>query len=263
MSEFKDLSSALRPGMIKRMAKDKGVDIDHLPTKEELEKQTIEKARQSIKATHNKFYFNQSVWGGRPLHFTFEQWKPALQKDEKTAREIGKQAFVLAKKLQTDVFNVLLIGSKGTGKTSLGLAILDELSKAGKSIMFVSTAELSDLISKQYDYSDVKPQLEKIERAKREVDVLLLDDFGTEGGMKVDNVVRPVRKDMQDLMYRVANVRIDFDKNKVEKPTIITTNNLQEDIDRMYNQKAVSRLYPKSKEHRITFNKMGDVRNVD
>jgi DNA replication protein DnaC len=97
----------------------------------------------------------------------------------------------------------------------------------------------------------------------REVDVLLLDDFGTEGGMKVDNVVRPVRKDMQDFMYRVANVRIDFDKNKVEKPTIITTNNLQEDIDRMYNQKAVSRLYPKSKEHRIAFNKMGDVRNVD
>lgn len=95
----------------------------------------------------------------------------------------------------------------------------------------------------------------------KEVDVLLLDDFGTEGGMKGDKF-SPVRKDMQELMYRVANSRFDLNTNSIVRTTIITTNNLQSELEQMYNEKLISRLIPKNKEQRLAFNKMKDVRGV-
>lgn len=264
MSEFRSLKQAFDQRKIVELAKAKNVDLDNLPSKTDLEHKTIDYAQQKLREERAKFYYNNSVWAGDELHFTFEQWNPNKQKDSQLAREIGKQAFVYAEQLKTKQFNVILLGDPGVGKTSLAMAMLDTLQKAGKSIMFVSTAELAGLISDQYDFPDVKVKLQKIERSMKKVDVLLLDDFGTEGG-QVEGKARVVRKDMQDFIYRIANARCKFNSNTAGHITIITTNNNQQEINTMYDGKIVSRLFPKAGKtsHRITFNKMGDVRNVD
>ncbi|GBG95211.1 DNA replication protein [Ligilactobacillus salitolerans] len=264
MSEFKSLKQAFDQRKIVELAKAKNVDLNSLPSKADLERRTIDYAHQKLREEQATFYYNNSVWAGDELHFTFEQWNPSKQKDSQLAREIGKQAFIYAEQLKIKQFNVILLGDPRVGKTSLAMAMLDKLQKADKSIMFVSTAELAGLISNQYDFPDVKAKLQRIEKSMKKVDVLLLDDFGTEGG-QVEGKARVVRKDMQDFMYRIANARCKFNSNTAGHITIITTNNNQQEINTMYDGKIVSRLFPKpgKTSHRITFNKMGDVRNVD
>lgn len=265
MSEFKSLRQAFDQRKIVELAKAKDVDLDNLPSKEELDIRAHEWGKQKMREYKSKFYYDNSVWpADEELHFTFEQWDPSKQDNSSLAREIGKQAFVYADELKNKQFNVILLGDPGVGKTSLAMAMLDTLQKAGKSIMFVSTAELAGLIGDQYDFPDIKIRLKKIEKSMKKVDVLLLDDFGTEGG-QVEGKARVVRKDMQDLIYRIANARCKFNSNTAGHITIITTNNNQQEINQMYDGKIVSRLFPKpgKTSHRITFNKMGDVRNVD
>lgn len=264
MSEFRSLKQAFSQHKIAELAEAKGIDLNNLPSKTELEHRTIDYAQRRLREEKAQFYYANSVWPGDKLHFAFKQWDPSKQPDSQLAREIGKQAFVYAEQLKTNQFNVILLGDPGVGKTSLAMAMLDTLQQSGKSIMFVSTAELSGMISDQYDYQDIKFKLHKIEKSMKKVDVLLLDDFGTEGG-QVEGKARVVRKDMQDFIYRVANARCKFDSNTAGHITIITTNNNQQEINTMYDGKIVSRLFPKpgKRSHRITFNKMGDVRNVD
>jgi DNA replication protein DnaC len=246
---------------ITRIAEIHKIDLTTLPTKESIEKSTIERANETLRTKKSRTYYRLSVWPGEsPLHFDFSKWKPEYQANIQTAKSVGNQAFKLAKGMLSEPLNVLLAGDRGTGKTSLALAMLDQLEKQKKSIMFVSTAELARVISQQYELSDIKRKLINVERAMKEVDVLLLDDFGTEGGMK--SAIKPVRSDMQELLYRVSNSRIDFDSNKIKKSTITTTNNTVSELCEMYNYKLISRLVPKIDECQIAFEGFKDVRGI-
>ncbi|MBS6380684.1 MAG: hypothetical protein KH407_04990 [Streptococcus sp.] len=95
-----------------------------------------------------------------------------------------------------------------------------------------------------------------------EANILILDDFGTEGGL-VSRIMEPGYKgahaNLQQLMYEVANARF----GKSDKMTIITTNNTNQELERIYDPKIVSRLVTKKKEHRIAFNGMEDVRAME
>ncbi|MFT8823246.1 MAG: ATP-binding protein [Liquorilactobacillus satsumensis] len=246
---------------IARVAKTHQIDLKKLPTKESIEKATIEKANEVLRTKRASTYYRLSIWSGENLlHFNFNKWDPEYQPDIEMAKKVGNQAFKIAKRMSVEPLNVLLAGDRGTGKTSLALAISDQLEKQKQSIMFVSTDELASTIGEQYELTDVKKKLVDVERAMKEVDVLLLDDFGTEGGMK--NAIKPVRSDMQQFLYRVANSRIDFDSNKIKKSTIMTTNNTVEELQKMYNTKLISRLLPKNKECQIAFAGFKDVRGI-
>lgn len=187
-----------------------------------------------------------------------------VQGDSQLAAEIGNQAYKLRQQIFKQPMNVQLLGKGGSEKTSLALAMLYKLAEQF-SVMFVSTTELAGMLN-NHSYADAKERLRKIEEAMKTVDVLILDDFGTEGGMKIINGssenIQPVRKDMQELLFRVADERIDAERNCAKRTTIITTNNTQKQIELMYNPKLISRLLPKVAEQRIKFNGMGDVRRV-
>ena len=162
-------------------------------------------------------------------------------------------------------FNVMLEGSPGTGKTSLAVAMIDYIRHHGYrwghikhpdgsadkykryvDVFFLATDEMLELV---YHSMDGDGQVVKFAKT---ADVLVLDDFGTEGGMK--GTIRPVHKKMQELMYNINNTR--FGK----KYTIITTNNTVDELRTMYNVKLISRLIPSNPKHVIDFSGLTDFR---
>lgn len=241
---------------IQQAAKANGIDLDL--TAETPKQRKERKRKEELAATvglrkrKNKGLYSMSLWPADiPLEFTFKDWKPEMQPNQQRAKDLGNQAYVLAKRLERGPFNVIMLGRAGTGKTSLALAIMNDLREKGQSAMFVSTAELQALYSDAMQLDDVREDLWKLKRAMKEVDVLILDDFGTEGGL--DN--RMVRRDMQSGIYQIANARIG-------KTTILTTNNSPRELAKMYDRKIISRLLPKHKEQQLLFSDMKDVRKV-
>lgn len=246
---------------IRRLAKAKHVDMDNLPSKEEIDRKFIEKANAKLARQKMRRYYNDSVWSGNiPIKFEFGKWNIAKQDDPDRAKELGKQVFVLAKQLETQNFNVAMMGDRGVGKTSLALAMVDYLMNKGRSGMFVSTAELLRLVGDKYDDPSIAAKLRDIKRSMTEVDVLVLDDFGTEGGMT--GSIKPVHKDLQDLMYQVSNARVDFEKNESRGATIITTNNTKQQLKQMYEGKFIDRVFPSDAAHQLLFEGMKGVRKV-
>lgn len=252
----------LRANLIKQ----RGIDISKLPTKDELDKQTSINAQKWLAKQKQDFYSAQSLWPANiPMKFCFSNWKPDMQgKSKEAARKAGKQAYILCKQLISgQKFNIAFIGAPGVGKTSLALAILTELKQLNKGAMFVSTAEIAGLYQQKKEYADIQKKLSKVEESMKHVDVLLLDDLGTEGFSAFNDY--GVRTDMQNLMYRISNARFDFENNRVRGITLVTTNNTQDQLKKMYDPKIISRLVPdptKEKEHRIVFNGLSDVRGI-
>lgn len=243
-----------------------GIDMTNAPTREELAERCFQRGYASYMRKQRQLPYKHSVWhGGQRQHFTFADWQVTLQADADLAAQLGNRAFRLAKQMTTQPLNVLLLGGSGVGKTALSLAMLAYL-KPTHSVMFVSTTELANLLAQQYHFSDIRHQLQQIEIAMKQAQILILDDFGTEGGMRnhsagIENI-NPVRKDLQELLYRVADERFNLATNQVKLSTIITTNNSQSQLEAMYHPKLISRLLPKESAHRLAFNGMHDVRRV-
>lgn len=208
----------------------------------------------------NSEYINGSLFsGGQRIDFNFKNWKPDMQKSNPNlAKEVGRRVFALAKEMVNTPVKVLLVGPPGVGKTSLAMATLNFMASEGFSVMTVSTMELAHLMDSRYEASDIKDRLMYLEKLMKTADVLLLDDLGSEGGMKSN--VTPVRKDMQELLFRVANARIDLKRNEPIHSMIVTTNCTSNELAQMYNSKIISRIVPHNRHQIVNFNGLKDVR---
>lgn len=222
---------------------------------EENKKRTT--ADNAVMRKRNKYrYYNNSLWSGDPVKFTFADWDVHKQPDVELAKLTCTKAHALTEEIAKKPINVLMLGNPGTGKTSLAVAMMHRLQEQfDKTAMLVSTDSMSRMFSHMYDSPDAaktKYQMKLLVKAMIEVDVLVLDDFGTEGGMR--GAIREVRKDMQERLYDVADAR--FGK----KSTIVTSNNTTAELAQMYNAKLLSRLITRNDDHKITFDGMEDVR---
>ncbi|MBZ2200545.1 MAG: ATP-binding protein [Lentilactobacillus hilgardii] len=246
---------------IQKIIETKQIDVNQLPKKEDIDRRFIKMAMTKLARNKIRGFYKASVWSGNmPLKFTFKDWDVTKQPNYTKAKALGNQAYLLAKQLKDNDFNVALAGDRGVGKTSLALAMMDYLMNAGRTVMFVSTAELLRMVNDKYTDNSIRGKLESIGSAMEHVDILILDDFGTEGGMT--GSIKPVHKDLQDLMYQVSNARVDFENNKARGATIITTNNSKPQLKKMYESKFIDRVYPKNPDHQLLFDKMEGVRNV-
>lgn len=269
---------------LKRIAQEKGqplpVDLDNKDEVKAYMKANNDKHvgewNQRLKRQKFDHVYKQSLWSGRtPIAFNFSSWYSSKQISKQNAEQLKQKAQQLAQQMLTPddkPFNVMFEGSPGTGKTSLAIAMIDyvrhhgyrwgyikhpdgaEKYKRYVDVLFLATDEMLKLVYHSMDGDgQARNQLQRVVKFAKAADVLILDDFGTEGGMK--GTIRPVHKTMQELMYDINNAR--FGK----KYTIITTNNTVEELRAMYNVKLISRLIPTNGEHTLNFNGLTDVRS--
>lgn len=256
-----------------------GVDINDDSLAERVNdrnKQMNKLYNQQAKRKNQRIIWSKSLWASGEIDFTFKDWKPNERQNPIIAKNLGNKAFKLAHEMVNCHLNVIMSGDAGVGKTSLALAMLNKLKQANKTVLFVSVIALSQLVADQYEYSDRKNQLRDLKRAMCECDILLLDDLGADGGSTekvMSNGYTGARKDVQALMFDVANNRYEGTRKeqnaarkagvKLSKPvhqTIITTNNLTDELERIYGERTISRLISRDPNHRLAFNDMEDMR---
>lgn len=214
----------------------------------EKEKADAERITKAWQAQERIKYQRMSLWGETQTRsFEFEDWNPQMQRNEQTARDIGNQAYAMTKEMRNGLFNVFLFGRAGAGKTSLALAMMSRLSDR-YTTMFVSVVEWRNLKFKSFKDNKVAERLNLTEKFMREVEVLVLDDFGKETQAEAKETV-------SSMLFELADARRG-------KATIITSNDDLTGLALKYDQAVLSRLITKDIKHIITTNKLDDVRKV-
>ena len=114
--------------------------------------------------------------------------------------------------------NLYIFGNPGTGKTFLASIMANEFLKQGKSVIFTDTPSLLDQMKSTFD-RESEATLEGVMNKLAKVEVLILDDLGTE---------TPTQWAVERL-YLVINSRYN-----AQKPLIVTSNyDLQQAADRL------------------------------
>ncbi|MFD1455206.1 ATP-binding protein [Levilactobacillus lanxiensis] len=168
------------------------------------------------------------------------------------AREIAYQY------LEADThFNTLFTGLPGRGKSHLALSMLkavNENAKQPMSCLFVSVNELMRLIKDSFNYSGDSRYSEKnMIDLLGNVDLLVLDDLGSESSFKREN--REASEFVQNVLFGILNHR---------NRTIVTTNLNSVELSAIYNPKLISRIYKGIKDHIIKFtDKTPDRRGIE
>ncbi|UEG66584.1 ATP-binding protein [Weissella hellenica] len=234
-----------------KILRDKGYQPKSMTPEQRVakEKADAETITAKWQAQERAKYFKASLWGDEAERsFTFQDWQPVMQgENEQIARNVANQAYKVMKELDGQLFNVMLYGKAGTGKTSLALAIISGLSEE-RSKMFVSLVEWRDMTYQSFHDEKLQQKLAVIEKYMREVDVLVLDDFGKE-------TQKEAKEKVAGMLFRLADAR-------KGKATIMTSNDNAVALANKYDNATLSRLIPKNPQHVIAMNKLRDVREV-
>ena len=126
-----------------------------------------------------------------------------------------------------DQKNLLFTGNTGLGKTFLSSCIANEMIKKGKNVLYQTAPVMLDSI---IDYRFGKPNSTNILDSILNVDLLIIDDLGTEciNNMKFTEI------------FNIINTRL-LNQNKITK-TIISTNLSLKNLYSNYDERIVSRI---------------------
>lgn len=144
-------------------------------------------------------------------------------------------------------FNTIFSGVPGVGKSHLAMSMLKGINENFKpygSCLFISVNDLMRLIKDSFNNPESKYTETNMVHLLTKVDVLVLDDLGSESSFKRDN--REASEFIQQVLFGVLNAR---------ERTIITTNLNSDELREIYNPKIISRIFKGVEGHVITFTK--------
>jgi len=164
--------------------------------------------------------------------FSLEYYDDRVKDNEKMSeRERMRKYFDYcknyAKTFDVNSRNILMRGNTGLGKTHLSLAIAREVIENGFGVIYCSTPEILSKLEKER-FGKSYENSEDSEETLKECDLLILDDVGSEFQTSFT----------KNIIYNIINFRISH-----QKPTIISTNLELEELETIYSQRLVSRLW--------------------
>lgn len=234
-----------------------GIEKCPLCERERLNKQLEQEfTEKAIEMERNKNYntlYNRSILQDKTIaQARFENYRT----DEPEAKrnfELMKQ--YASEILEGKIFNVLLYGTPGVGKSHLSYSLLyfvNEAKPKDKSCLFVDIDEMLRKIRDSFDNPESIFTEHYFTSLLSDVDVLVLDDLGAETGNE------HTEKKASDFTGRILRAVTNARQDKV---TIVTTNLPGTQLNKMYDHKTLSRL--SKKRRAITFTETSDKRKLD
>ncbi|RKQ17493.1 ATP-binding protein [Ureibacillus endophyticus] len=126
-----------------------------------------------------------------------------------------------------NTYNVLAMGSPGTGKTHLSVATARTIKEAGFIVGFLTTGQLMTLIKETYHKGAIKTERDIFNDIKN-LDLLILDDLGSEVISSKDDWRKAI-------IFEVV-------ESRSGKPTIYTSNLTDIDLPIAVGERVFSRL---------------------
>lgn len=147
--------------------------------------------------------------------------------------------------------HAVLYGQPGAGKSHLAMAMMQEIHKhrPAQTMAFINISRLFSKIKNSFDDPSEYWTKEKALEIMTGVDLLCIDDLGTESSM--GRTGQEATKWAQDVIYDVLE-----NQDRI----IITTNLSERDLKRVYDAKIFSRIFANSQNTRFDFAGIPDKR---
>ena len=166
------------------------------------------------------------------------QIEKQLEKKIAVSEDKEEKAALKKKLLEVPKFNTIFTGVPGVGKSHLSMAMLKAINENADpmlSCLFASTNDLLRLIKSSFGNPDSKYTELNMTTLLGNVDLLVLDDLGSEASFeRYDKKNKEAKNYTQNVLFGILNAR---------QRTIITTNLNSDDLEDVYNAKIISRLY--------------------
>ena len=166
---------------------------------------------------------------------TFSKFDLSLYSDKKnkdgiSPRDVMKELLSDCKKFASDFpkgnKNLLFFGGAGLGKTFTSSAIANEVMKKGHTVIYMTAADIFAYLE-DIRFSRADDNTKKLMQQIMEVDLLIIDDLGTE--------FMNAYTDTE--FFRILNSRI-----MNEKSMIISTNHSLQSLKKSYSERIFSRI---------------------
>lgn len=229
--------------MLEPIAKSLPAFASELPTKEEAariideaRKREAELARQgsaerAVAAAAARRETKESAWAARgiPPRFaaaSLETWNAELPEQQRILRTLQRYVAEFDS-VRSKGTSLLLRGTIGSGKSTLGCALCNAIASAGYSAVYVhQVAKLFRQVKEAFAPGASKPASEVMAAFKRP-DLLVLDEVGVQFGGKTE----------QQLLTELVD-----DRYGDNKPTVLITNLETAELSDLLEPRAVDRL---------------------
>ena len=164
-------------------------------------------------------------------NFDFRLFSDIVDENEGTSvlmnmQRVYKIATNFTRNFGNEFLNLLLFGDTGLGKTFVCHSIAKEILDKGYTVLYLSVPRLVKVIEKSRSFYEDQTETNAILNTVDEVDLLILDDLGTEVMTLVTT----------SALYDIINHRL-----ITKKPMVISTNLDQSGLMAHYSERIVSR----------------------